>query len=62
MDNKLDYQFLIMQAMIDDNRQVFDEKMKKYDSKLDKQDSKLDKPTKIVKKSMYQNQNLNSFS
>ena len=36
IDNKSNYQFLITQDMIDDNRQASDEKIRKYYSKLDK--------------------------
>ena len=59
IDNKLDDQFFIVQAMIDYNKKVFDEKMRKYYSKLDKQDSKLKNITAMIKNMMDHNQNLN---
>ena len=59
IDNKSYDQLLILQDMIDDNRQSSDEKMKKYYSKLDKQDSKLFNITAMIKNIMYQNQNYN---
>ena len=49
IDNKLDDQFFIVQAMIDYNKKFFDEKMRKYYSKLDKQDFKLKNITAMFK-------------
>ena len=59
IDNKSDDQLLITQDMIDDNRQASEDKIKKYYSKLEKQDSTPDNITTMIKKNMYQNQNLN---
>ena len=60
MNNKLDYQFLIMQDIIFGNRQAYEEKMKKYDCKLDIKDSKLDKIMEMIKTTMVQKKNSNS--
>ena len=58
MYNKSDYQFLVIQATIDDNRQASDDKM---NSKLDKQDYTLDKLMAMVKNMTDKNQNSNSL-
>ena len=53
MDIKSDDKLIIMQTMIDDNRQASDKKMNTYDSKPDK-------ITAMVKNMMVHNQNYNN--
>ena len=48
MDKNLDDEFLIMQATMDYNMQVYDEKMKTYDYKLENL-------TEMIEKMMVQN-------
>ena len=50
MDNKLDDQFLLIPASIEDKNQTSDEKMKKYESALDK-------IKRIIKQVLFQNKN-----
>ena len=50
MDNKLDDQFLLIPASIEDKNQTSDEKMKKYDFSLDK-------IKKVLKQVLVHNQN-----
>ena len=52
MDNKSDYQFVIMKATIDGNRKASDEKMNKYESKFDRHESKLDKLISLIENMM----------
>ena len=52
MDNKSDYQFVIMKAAIDGNRKASDEKMNKYESKFDRHESKLDKLISLIENMM----------